>query len=217
MDALFVNENFNIWGVAQAGFVERINNYLKECKQSRGYWGIRQYSSIEQKTLPWVMQTEPYQQHPKRWSLQPRDSMLPVPLAKLMQLQRQMHQTTLTWCHYTVHSFNSPCSDQSSSSNPWCLSALKESMSQTCALGVFWDQWQAYFSLYISKLTFWFCTWIRWACPRGHIHPWCVHKKVHLETQLCPSRLTTRGAFPTPSPSTAHHLGCYHHLESACH
>ena len=44
-------------------------------------------------------------------------------------------KATLTWCHYTVPSFNSPCSDQSSSSNPWCLSALKESMHQMCICG----------------------------------------------------------------------------------
>lgn len=36
MEAVFVKENFNIRWVAQTGFVENINNILKEYKQSQG-------------------------------------------------------------------------------------------------------------------------------------------------------------------------------------
>ncbi|KAM9202440.1 adenylate kinase 7 isoform 2-T2 [Dugong dugon] len=41
MEALFVKENFNIRWVAQTGFVENINNILKEYKQSRGLLPIK--------------------------------------------------------------------------------------------------------------------------------------------------------------------------------
>ncbi|KAM5176828.1 adenylate kinase 7 isoform 2-T2 [Callospermophilus lateralis] len=41
MEALFVKENFNIRWVAQTGFVENINNVLKEYKQSRGLLPIK--------------------------------------------------------------------------------------------------------------------------------------------------------------------------------
>uniref|UniRef100_A0A8C9P6R2 Adenylate kinase 7 n=1 Tax=Spermophilus dauricus TaxID=99837 RepID=A0A8C9P6R2_SPEDA len=41
MEALFVKENFNIRWVAQTGFVENINNILKEYKQSRGLLAIK--------------------------------------------------------------------------------------------------------------------------------------------------------------------------------
>ncbi|XP_055144225.1 adenylate kinase 7 isoform X5 [Symphalangus syndactylus] len=41
MEALFVKENFNIRWAAQTGFVENINNILKEYKQSRGLMPIK--------------------------------------------------------------------------------------------------------------------------------------------------------------------------------
>nr|XP_008505197.1 PREDICTED: adenylate kinase 7 [Equus przewalskii] len=41
MEALLVKENFNIRWVAQTGFVENINNILKEYKQSRGLLPIK--------------------------------------------------------------------------------------------------------------------------------------------------------------------------------
>nr|XP_021530884.1 adenylate kinase 7 isoform X5 [Aotus nancymaae] len=41
MEALFVKENFNIRWAAQTGFVENINNILKEYKQSRGLRPIK--------------------------------------------------------------------------------------------------------------------------------------------------------------------------------
>ncbi|XP_042548748.1 adenylate kinase 7 [Dipodomys spectabilis] len=41
MEALYVKENFNIRWVAQTGFVENINNILKEYKQSRGLLPIK--------------------------------------------------------------------------------------------------------------------------------------------------------------------------------
>ncbi|XP_036738251.2 adenylate kinase 7 isoform X2 [Manis pentadactyla] len=41
MEAVFVKENFNIRWVAQTGFVENINNILKEYKQSRGLLPIK--------------------------------------------------------------------------------------------------------------------------------------------------------------------------------
>ncbi|KAI5162523.1 Adenylate Kinase 7 [Manis pentadactyla] len=41
MEAVFVKENFNIRRVAQTGFVENINNILKEYKQSRGLLPIK--------------------------------------------------------------------------------------------------------------------------------------------------------------------------------
>ncbi|XP_010607444.1 adenylate kinase 7 isoform X3 [Fukomys damarensis] len=41
MEALFVKENFNIRWAAQSGFVENVNNVLKEYKQSRGLLPIK--------------------------------------------------------------------------------------------------------------------------------------------------------------------------------
>ncbi|XP_037359833.1 adenylate kinase 7 isoform X1 [Talpa occidentalis] len=41
MEALYVKENFNIRWTAQSGFVENINNILKEYKQSRGLLPIK--------------------------------------------------------------------------------------------------------------------------------------------------------------------------------
>ncbi|XP_021100207.1 adenylate kinase 7 isoform X6 [Heterocephalus glaber] len=41
MEALFVKENFNIRWVARSGFVENVNNILKEYKQSRGLLPIK--------------------------------------------------------------------------------------------------------------------------------------------------------------------------------
>ena len=44
-------ENFNIWGFAQAGFVENISNYFK----AEADWDVSQYSRTQQKTLIWAM------------------------------------------------------------------------------------------------------------------------------------------------------------------
>ena len=89
-------------------------------------------------------------------------------------------------------------------------------MCQTRALRVFWVQWQPYFSLWLNKLPFWFCTRMRWAYPWRQVRPWCVDETRHMNlsswqpdlrpwwlhhaylgAQPCPSRLSSRDALLT--------------------